>query len=1061
MTERHLPGMPSDRLGVVGPRQLVTVQTLSIARLTAHPIAIVPQTFIAVTGKGPSDSNESGKTSFLAAVALLLGDPEWRVAGTGASSVEALLFEPVTAGAPVDVHAASEGYVVGVFADPDDVKASAHTVWMKIAAGRPYIQVRHAPGLHLAIGSTEQERHTAAASIYRSLGGDPLGSTEYARVLYGRSPRVLAYVASRGRVRSRPSLLKLDAGTFSPEQIGEALVALTGRAALFDRDQQDRRDLAAKQDDLASHIGFDAEQMKHEDEILRQVAARQRLRDLAQEAMRLRRAQLARLVLDAYARSESASVLLAKAVPVRKEIVETLRTTEQKREALRDPAALRATLQKTTNHFSDSNANYEEAVRRDGALRNGLAQIETELSRTRLAAAGHQVDRDGAAALWVERRDQFEAELVVARGHYDDAVSLASALEADLARATDGQFGTAGEYMRMLANQEIPSTSLAAAIRLAPEGRTAWEARLAPWRDAVCVAQAHLTDALEALADWPGALIVSPPDPPEQRGAGELGCRESRLPEGVVDAPVEAEALLWSLADHEFVGAPVPHTVDERSGVRIIGGFDVPVIGQEDLLEHLQRQLDVATERRSALWSRVGSLEKELARATTTTVRAEAAEALLDLLEKQSEQKALVAEHVETLPGLKHTRDEAWQAQDDAKRAVNERERNYNSLSDLVRDTKSRLRTHDAEMSRLKQATVPDDAILAIWGKGREAALRELGWAIEVTQAPDVDRLQEEATAPPLAPGATGMERRRASVLSDAARGHLEEALAFVRQHAEGQGAPPPVLTLAANRYQQSRRSGEEDNGGALFEAALDCLRAWLQEEAERDAGAPEQVCAARASRASKTEYVASQTRQLQQALQETQGAIRQRALSALARIGNALDRLNRTAGGDGAELVPEIIPPAAPDQDWTCRVTPRWCRNPGGPMLPYDNVTNTAQEKLFSIHLVLAALLAAPDARGRVLILDELADSLGSEHRREVLDAIATAAQEHGITILATCQDTIIAEAKSYCREVLYFHYPSKSMPLNRPTRMFGVDRNGARVELIAEALRDGRGLV
>jgi hypothetical protein len=127
--------------------------------------------------------------------------------------------------------------------------------------------------------------------------------------------------------------------------------------------------------------------------------------------------------------------------------------------------------------------------------------------------------------------------------------------------------------------------------------------------------------------------------------------------------------------------------------------------------------------------------------------------------------------------------------------------------------------------------------------------------------------------------------------------------------------------------------------------------------------------------------------------------------------------------------------------------------------MLPYDNVTNTAQEKLFSIHLVLAALLAAPDARGRVLILDELADSLGAEHRREVLDAIAIAAQEHRITILATCQDSIMAEAKPYCREVLYFHYPSKSMPLNRPTRMFGFDRNRDRVELTAEELREGRG--
>jgi hypothetical protein len=126
--------------------------------------------------------------------------------------------------------------------------------------------------------------------------------------------------------------------------------------------------------------------------------------------------------------------------------------------------------------------------------------------------------------------------------------------------------------------------------------------------------------------------------------------------------------------------------------------------------------------------------------------------------------------------------------------------------------------------------------------------------------------------------------------------------------------------------------------------------------------------------------------------------------------------------------------------------------------MLPYDNVTNTAQEKLFSIHLVLAALLAAPHPRGRVLILDELADSLGAEHRREVLDAIATVAKAHGITILATCQDAILTEARPYCGEILYFHYPSKSEPLNRPTRIFGVDSNGARVELTGEALTEGR---
>jgi hypothetical protein len=43
--------------------------------ITGSPLGI-PSSFVAVTGRGPRDSNESGKTSFNAAVALLLGDAE-------------------------------------------------------------------------------------------------------------------------------------------------------------------------------------------------------------------------------------------------------------------------------------------------------------------------------------------------------------------------------------------------------------------------------------------------------------------------------------------------------------------------------------------------------------------------------------------------------------------------------------------------------------------------------------------------------------------------------------------------------------------------------------------------------------------------------------------------------------------------------------------------------------------------------------------------------------------------------------------------------------------------
>src|SRR5262249_17081606 len=156
-------------------------------------------------------------------------------------------------------------------------------------------------------------------------------------------------------------------------------------------------------------------------------------------------------------------------------------------------------------------------------------------------------------------------------------------------------------------------------------------------------------------------------------------------------------------------------------------------------------------------------------------------------------------------------------------------------------------------------------------------------------------------------------------------------------------------------------------------------------DHADRDRTAHDEVELARHTRATTTDFVTSQTRELQEALTKTQEAISQRAAGALNLISAALDKLNRASDGLGAQLDHDRTPPGSPDQEGISRVTPRWRRNPVGPLLAYDNVTNTAQEKLFSIHLVLAALLAAPQPRGRVLILDELADSLGAEHRREV----------------------------------------------------------------------------
>ncbi len=274
MTTDPATGTPT---GIIGARPLVAVQTFGIARLTSDPIALIPGTFVAVTGRGPKDSNESGKTSFLAAVSLLLGDPEWQATGNGTANTATLLFEPIVAGASAQlVGAADRGYVVGLFAEAG--KARPHTVWLQISSDRPHLQVRHQPGVHLLTEGDDDERHRAAPEFFRQLGGRPLGSSEYAQHLYGRSPKVLAYVASRGQVRSRPSLLKLEAATYTPDRIGEALLTLSGRSSVLERDRQQRRELADRRGDYARALTQHDIDLAREDQLLEAVALREDLR---------------------------------------------------------------------------------------------------------------------------------------------------------------------------------------------------------------------------------------------------------------------------------------------------------------------------------------------------------------------------------------------------------------------------------------------------------------------------------------------------------------------------------------------------------------------------------------------------------------------------------------------------------------------------------------------------------------------------------------------------------------------------------------------------------------
>lgn len=174
---------------------------------------------------------------------------------------------------------------------------------------------------------------------------------------------------------------------------------------------------------------------------------------------------------------------------------------------------------------------------------------------------------------------------------------------------------------------------------------------------------------------------------------------------------------------------------------------------------------------------------------------------------------------------------------------------------------------------------------------------------------------------------------------------------------------------------------------------------------------------------------------------------------AALKQVSTALDKMTAY----GAELEQRSIRPAGA-APWRWEVTPRWRRSPTGGLVSYKETANGAQVKVFAIQLVLAALIADRETAGRVLILDELGNSLGDVNRRDVLKALRDVAVEQKVTILGTCQDSVLSDAADYFGELIWFTHATTTDAYNQPTRVWAYDPVADRVELTADWLRAGR---
>lgn len=182
----------ADDRGIVNGRQLLAIQTFDISRLTTHAVEIVPDTFIAVSGIGPKgDSNGSGKTSFLAAISVLLADPQWGLQRNGGRLASGLLFRPDAAGLDPSqrVTPAPHGYIAGVFAEPASPGDSAVTLWVRVSSTTPYVQARWVPGIHVADTDSDDDRALQADSLWQALPqANTISARQMAQELYGDAP---------------------------------------------------------------------------------------------------------------------------------------------------------------------------------------------------------------------------------------------------------------------------------------------------------------------------------------------------------------------------------------------------------------------------------------------------------------------------------------------------------------------------------------------------------------------------------------------------------------------------------------------------------------------------------------------------------------------------------------------------------------------------------------------------------------------------------------------------------------------------------------------------------
>jgi hypothetical protein len=1017
---------------VVGSRELIALQTFDIARLTTHAVPIIPGTFIAVSGVGPKgDSNGSGKTSFLAAITVLLADPQWRLDVNGGQLAAGLLFKPDAAGLEVSrVSPAPHGYIVGVFADSTDpmgLEIPLLTVWVRLSTTSPYLQARWVTGLHVADADSDDLRYEQADTIWNSM---PTAQRCSARALqstlYGDAPRCMAHLDTTLR-RTSASLLSQQMTEMTPDAIGQSLIDLAGLRPVLEEEQVQRNALAEQQRALSEALTSHELRLREEDAELAAVANRRAASAALSRGALMWRLHFARRYVDIVPEHESATRAVNEASEDAGDARADLEEAQEAHRLLADRRDLPEADRSAREVWEVAKA----ARGRTEQERAVLASQRGEIVARRPGLVSATEGWDGTPA------EEAEQAAEGARRAASDArarqAPVEEAVEAaceNMRQAEAGRPLDVVEAMTALTAGSIPAAALADALSIDELARFWWEPVIRPWLSAVVVAPDDVDRASTAVSHLPGTILVAADGP--LPASPERGTGSEPMPAGLT-AEVPIGRFLAALAARHDNRSDPPRALDTVAGITVVGGFETAIAGREARIAAARAAVMEAEARAEDAERSVRRAELSEALAAAAFARARAAGSLAADDREAERLDARISAcdgRTASLADVEEEALEAWQAahllatqygqQVDAAKMVVER------AARAVREAEDKLDKARAERDALH---------LAYW---------QDGWGDTVEAAHQLLDEQDES-----------VRRLTAKRLRNRAQEALKEA--FDAYGADVDELPGDVRDVLNHR--DDLADGDDPAAGSLtFQELSRPLQIRLGGSLERDATTDTTIRLDRARRQATVDDLEVEVENRTGALETIQDMIERSIEGHFSRMSDALNGLDLNRGGYGAELHVVSRRPEAATSAWRWQVSPRWRRAREGKMISYREVANGAQVKVYAVQVTLAALLAADSTAGRVLVIDELGNSLGEVNRKDVLAALRQVSERQRVTILGTCQDSVLYDASDACQEILWFTHASTADAYNQPVRIWAHDAEQRRVELTADWMRSFR---